>query len=62
MRKLILAFTLVAAPVAAVVVPAAPAHADGQFCHSINVVVNGQSVVDNSSCDALPALPAIPLP
>ena len=33
---------------------AVPASAAGQLCHDVTVVVNGESVVDDASCTALP--------
>ena len=51
MKKLI---ALAAAAAAAVLFSAAPASAAGQFCYDVQVNANGQSVVAETGCQALP--------
>lgn len=52
MRKL----SLIAAAMAALAsIAAAPAA--GQFCYDVDVVVNGDAVVDEEGCEETPELP-----
>ncbi len=36
------------------------AQAEGQFCYDVDVVVNGEAVVDEAACEVLPAPPTLP--
>ena len=53
MKKFLAVLALVGA---GLLVPATVASADPSVseCHSVSVVVNGQSVVDNAGCNVLP--------
>lgn len=61
MKRLIAAFALTLSSLAGFAVfGVQAASADGQFCHDVQVTVNGQSLVSDASCNALPSTPALP--
>ncbi|HEX2849884.1 MAG TPA: hypothetical protein VHN98_04990 [Acidimicrobiales bacterium] len=61
MKRLIAALALTLSTIGGVAVLGIPAaSADGQVCHDVQVTVNGQQLVSDAQCNALPAAPALP--
>lgn len=56
--KLSILAAAVAALASIAAAPAAPAASSaGEFCYDLDVVVNGDAVVDEEGCEELPELP-----